>query len=244
MDESKFTVPFRTQALRFVLRPVFRLLFHLLSSIRIFGKENIPAHGAYLIAINHISLFEPPFIMAFWPTAPEGAGAVDIWDRAGQSTLVRLYGGIPVHRGQFDRSSITRLLAALKSGRPLLIAPEGGRSHSLGMMRGLPGAAYLAENAQVSIVPVGIIGTSDDFLSQALKGHRGSLEMYIGKPFTLPPTVGRGESRSAARQANTDLIMRKIAELLPSEYHGVYRYEADSNLVEENETEKGSPKDG
>jgi 1-acyl-sn-glycerol-3-phosphate acyltransferase len=230
--------------LRFVLRPVFRLLFHLLSRIRIIGKENIPANGAYLIAINHISLFEPPFILAFWPTAPEGAGAVDIWDRAGQSTLVRLYGGIPVHRGQYDRSSITRLLAVLKSGRPLLIAPEGGRSHSLGMMRGLPGAAYLAENAQVPVVPVGIIGTSDDFLSKALKGHRGSLEIHIGRPFTLPPTAGRGGSRSAARQANADLIMRKIAELLPPEYYGVYGYEADSILVDDSEIAKGGPQDG
>jgi len=222
MDKKGYQVSFSIRFQRWILRPIFRGLFHILSKVRISGKENIPQQGAYLIAINHISLFEPPFVLAFWPTAPEGAGAVDIWDRTGQSTLVRLYGGIPVRRGKYDRQLVETLLRVLQSGKPLLIAPEGGRSHSLGMRRALPGAAYLAAAAGVPVIPVGISGTNDNFLRNSLKGKRPQIEMKIGRPIVLPKIHRTGEVRRLARQQNADLIMEKIAELLPVEYHGVY----------------------
>jgi 1-acyl-sn-glycerol-3-phosphate acyltransferase len=229
MTDQVYRLPLRTRLLRIILRPLFRGLFHLLSHVRITGKENVPKNGAYLITINHVSLFEPPFVLAFWPVAAEGAGAVDIWDRSGQSSLVRLYGGIPVHRGKYDRILIDTLLSVLKSGRPLLIAPEGGRTHTLAMRRALPGTAYLADLAGVPIVPVGVVGTSDDFLKSALHGNRPKIEMRIGPPFILPPITGQGEQRRNARQRNADLIMRKIAVLLPIEYHGVY---AENSVLE------------
>jgi 1-acyl-sn-glycerol-3-phosphate acyltransferase len=222
MTEQAYRLPLHTRLLRVVLRPLFRGLFHLLSRVRITGKENVPKSGAYLITINHVSLFEPPFALAFWPVAAEGAGAVDIWDRTGQSLLVRLYGGIPVHRGEYDRKLIDTMLGVLNSNRPLLIAPEGGRTHTPAMRRALPGCAYLADLVGVPVLPVGIVGTSDDFLERALHGHRPEIEMRIGPPFMLPRITGKGEERRGARQENADLIMRKIAALLPSEYHGVY----------------------
>ena len=222
MSGPAYTVPVHTRFLRAALRPVFRGIFHILCRVRIQGKENVPRHGPYLITINHVSLYEPPFILAFWPVAPEGAGAVEIWERRGQATLVRLYGGIPVHRGEYDRKLIESLLSVLRSGRPLLLAPEGGRTHTLAMRRGLPGVAYLVEQTDVPVIPVGILGTSDDFLSKALKGKRPTIEMRIGKPLHLPPVEGKGEARRAARQHNIDQIMLAIAALLPPEYHGVY----------------------
>ncbi len=222
MSDQEYRLPLHTRLLRVVLRPLFRGLFHLLSRVRITGKENVPKSGAYLITINHVSLFEPPFALAFWPVAAEAAGAVDIWDRTGQSLLVRLYGGIQVHRGEYDRKLIDTMLGVLYSNRPLLIAPEGGRTHTPAMRRALPGSAYLADLAGVLVVPVGIIGTNDEFLERALHGHRPEIEMRIGPPFRLPPITGKGDERRSARQENADLIMRKIAALLPSEYHGVY----------------------
>jgi 1-acyl-sn-glycerol-3-phosphate acyltransferase len=216
------SVPVPNQVFRQVFRPIFRMVFHLLSNVRVVGLENVPKSGPYLITINHVSLFEPPFLLAFWPIAPEGAGAVDIWDRPGQGILVRLYHGIPVHRGEFDRQSLQTMIAVLQSGRPLLLAPEGGRAHELGMRRALPGVAYVVEKTHVPVVPVGIVGATDDFLNRGLHLHRPAIEMRIGQPFSLPPVEGKGAVRRQALQANADQIMQAIATLVPPEYHGVY----------------------
>ncbi len=222
MTSRPYSVPLQTRLFRCILRPLFRGIFLLLSDVRVIGRENVPARGPYVIAVNHVSLFEPPLLLAFWPVAPEAAGAADIWERPGQSLLARLYGGIPVHRGSYDRRLVETLLSALHAGRPLMIAPEGGRSHHLGMRRALPGAAYLVEQTGACLVPVGIVGTTDDFLNRALHGKRPRVEMRIGQPVQLPPVEGKGEVRRLARQRNADQIMACIASLLPSEYRGIY----------------------
>jgi 1-acyl-sn-glycerol-3-phosphate acyltransferase len=103
-----------------------------------------------------------------------------------------------------------------------MIMPEGGRSHRPGMRRAEPGAAYIVEKTGVPVVPVGVVGTTDDFLSRALRGRRPHAQMIIGKSFHLPDVEGRGEERRLARQRNADLIMSHIAALLPPEYRGVY----------------------
>ncbi len=217
-----YEVPYRTRLARGWMRPLFRGLFRLLSRVEITGRENIPTAEPYIIASNHISLFEPPLILAFWPVAVEVISAIDVWERRGQGWLVDLYGAIPVHRGDYDRHLLTTMLAVLQAGRPLLIAPEGTRSHTPGLNRGLPGIAYLVQKSGVHVLPVGIVGTSDDFLKQALRGKRRILEMRIGKSFRLPEGDAVGGNRKVIRQKNADLIMRKIADLLPAEYRGVY----------------------
>jgi 1-acyl-sn-glycerol-3-phosphate acyltransferase len=190
--------------------------------VSIQGLQHIPRSGAYLIAINHVSLYEAPFVLAFWPKAAEAVGAADIWARPGQSLLVRLYGGIPVHRGEYDRRLFQTMRAILASGRPLLIAPEGGRSRTPGMRPALPGIGFIVETSAAPVVPVGITGTTEDYLQRALRGERPPLAMNIGAPVRLPPAEGRGEERRLARQKNVDLIMAHIAALLPYEYRGVY----------------------
>jgi 1-acyl-sn-glycerol-3-phosphate acyltransferase len=222
-----FQQPTRVKLSRLILRPIFRLIFHLISNVHITGVEHVPSNGAYIIAINHISIIEPPLVIAFWPQAPEAVGAKEIWERKGQSTLAKFYGGIQVYRGGYDRQLIETMIKVLESGLPLLIAPEGGRSHSPGMRLAHSGIAYIVDKSNAPVLPVGIVGSTDDFLNQALRLRRPRLEMRIGKIINLPDVEGRGEQRRASLKRNTDLIMYKIAELLPPGYRGVY---ADGNF--------------
>jgi 1-acyl-sn-glycerol-3-phosphate acyltransferase len=103
---EEYTVPLRNRINRFFLRPLLRLLILALGPVEVTGKENVPPSGPYIIAINHVSLYEAPLAVSFWPSIPETMGAAEIWTRAGQSTLARLYGGIQVHRGRYDRQAV------------------------------------------------------------------------------------------------------------------------------------------
>jgi 1-acyl-sn-glycerol-3-phosphate acyltransferase len=90
------------------------------------------------------------------------------------------------------------------------------------MRRAEPGVAYVADKVGVPVIPVGIVGTTDDYAEKAFRFKRPPLEMRIGKPMRLPPVEGKGAARHQSLQANTDMIMRAIAVLLPPEYQGVY----------------------
>lgn len=219
---DEYRVPLRFRLSRPILRAVFRGLFHILAPVKISGREHVPAGRPYVTAINHVSLFDPPFAAAFWPVALEIIGASDVFDRPGQGSLVRLYGVKPVHRGQYDRALLDWAIGMLKSGHPLLIAPEGGRSHVPAMRRARPGVGFIADAAGVPVLPVGLVGTTDDFWQRARRGERPPLEIRIGRPIDLPPIAEKGAARHAARQRNADLVMRHVAGLLPEEYRGVY----------------------
>lgn len=217
-----FRVPLRFRVVRPILKVVFRGIFRLLARIRISGQENIPFGKPYVAAMNHVSIFDPPFAAAFWPEYLEIIGAIDVFDKPGQGQLLRAYGVIPVHRGDYDRVLLEKIIRILDSGLPLLIAPEGARSHVTAMKRARPGIAYIVEKTGVPVVPLALVGTTEDFWQRARRGERPLLEMRIGKPIRLPEISARGPARHEARQNNADLVMRHIAGLLPLEYRGVY----------------------
>ena len=221
-----YRVPFQIQVNRLFMRPIFRALFHILGRAKIFGSEHVPLGTPYVAAINHISIFDPPLAVSFWREEAEIVGAADVFDKKGQGPLLKMYGVIPVHRGDYDRALLETMLAILEAGRPFIIAPEGGRSHEPAMKRALPGIGYVIEHANIPVVPVGLVGTTDDFWQRAKRGERPNLEMRIGKPICFPKVTQRGAERRELRQHNADLVMRHIAGLLPEEYHGVYAGQA------------------
>jgi 1-acyl-sn-glycerol-3-phosphate acyltransferase len=221
-DPNGYQVPLRFRIIRPVTKAVFRGIFHLLARVKIIGKENIPYGKPYVVAMNHVSIFDPPFVAAFWPEQLEIIGAIDVFGKPGQGQLLRLYGVIPVHRGDYDRSLLTKLIGILRAGIPLLISPEGARSHVPGLKRAKPGIAYIVEKTGVPVLPIGITGTTEDFWQRARRGKKPLLEMNIGKPVTLPAITARGTEKHGERQGNTDLVMSYIAGLLPEEYRGVY----------------------
>ena len=205
-----------------LLRFVFGILFLVLARVKITGRRNVPRGKPYIVVFNHVSLYDPPFLGVFWPEALEAMGASDIWKKPGQNILIRMWGAIPVHRGEYDRALFDKVLSALGSGLPLAIAPEGGRSHKPGLRLARPGLAYIVEKSALQVVPVAIVGTTDDFWEQASHGRRPALELRIGRPFRLPALEGKGPELHEARQRNTDQVMNVLAGLLPEEYRGVY----------------------
>jgi 1-acyl-sn-glycerol-3-phosphate acyltransferase len=221
-----YRVPFHIKVNRLFMRPVFRALFHILGQVKIFGSEHVPLGKPYVAAINHISIFDPPLAVAFWREQAEIVGAADVFAKKAQGPLLKMYGVIPVHRGDYDRALLETMLAILESGRPFIIAPEGGRSHEPAMKRALPGIGYVIEHADAPVLPVGLVGTTDDFWQRSKRGERPPLEMRIGKPIYFPRVTQKGLERRELRQYNADLVMRHIAGLLPEEYHGVYAGQA------------------
>ena len=65
MDD--YRVPLRFRLTRPILRAAFRGVFHALAPVKIFGRENVPIGSPYVVAMNHVSIFDPPFIASFWP---------------------------------------------------------------------------------------------------------------------------------------------------------------------------------
>ncbi len=220
--EDRYRVPLNIRINRRFLRLIFRGLFHLLGKVELYGMDKIPEHNKYVLAFNHVSLVEIPFIGAFWPTIVEIIGATVVWGRPGVAIVARMWEGIQVKRTEFDREVFRKVKMVIDAGFPLMISPEGTRSHTPGLARGKPGIAYIIDKAKAPVLPVAVVGNTIDFLRQGIRGKRPTIQMFVGDIIYLPPLTGRGVERRNMRQQNTDIIMARIAEMLPESYQGVY----------------------
>lgn len=168
-----------------------------------------------LLTMNHLGGADPVLVVGYVPRPLVVIGKAEIlrWPVVG--LVVRAYGMIPVRRGEPDRATLARLLGVLAAGQALLIAPEGRESLTGALEAGKSGPAFLAQRAQVPVLPVAITGTAwRQVLPAWRRGRRPCVTLTFGPPYTLPPGLKRAEA--------VELIMRRLAALLPPEYQGVY----------------------
>jgi 1-acyl-sn-glycerol-3-phosphate acyltransferase len=133
--------------------------------------------------------------------------------------IVNRMNGIWISRNEIDTSALRAARDQLKAGGVLGIAPEGTRSGTGALIKPKTGAAFLADQARVPIIPVGVSGTFQ-ITKEILTLRRPRITVRFGEPFTLPP-VDRSD-REAELNRNTDEIMCRIAALIPPENRGVY----------------------
>ena len=208
---------FRYYFIRFFMRLIQHIL---LLSITVFGKENIPGKGPYIVVLNHTSVVDTPVLMLAFPPMKWSFFAVDKWrTHPIYGPIMGWLGAIYVKRGEVDRATLRQAMNAIKDGMVFGLAPEGTRSATGSLLEARDGAAYLASRANVPILPVGIVN-NDRLFTNFKKFRRTRAEIHIGEPFMLPE-LGR-RAKGADLTAYTHLIMAKIAAQLPESYHGVY----------------------
>ncbi|HEX9029246.1 MAG TPA: lysophospholipid acyltransferase family protein [Anaerolineales bacterium] len=202
------------------LRSILRFLFNLLSHWEVSGAENIPDHGALILAANHMSRLDPPLIFILLKRKDVTVLVADKYLRYPFIRfLMNSVNGIWLNREDADLRALRVARNHLKKGGVLGIAPEGTRSRVGALIPAKTGVAYLADKTGAPVVPVAITGT-ERAVWQLLHLQRPHLTVRIGQPFRLPP-LDRGD-RSRALQENTDEIMSRIAVMLPPNYRGAY----------------------
>ena len=91
------------------------------------------------------------------------------------------------------------------------------------MQKAVPGVALLALHTQVPILPVGIEGTAHLGPYWRVAFPTGHITLRVGQPFTLPSMEGR--VGRAQLQSLADMVMYRVAALMPEHQRGVYRLE-------------------
>ncbi len=202
-----------------ILRATINVLLGLISHREYVGLENIPAEPPYIMVINHLAAFDAPLLLTVCPHTIRAFAAAKHKRNPLYALVLTMAGPIWVRRGEVDRKALREALDVLKRGEALGMAPEGTRARGpYALQKGKTGPAYLATRADVPLVPVGLTGT-EQIKSNLPRLRRTHIRVVVGKPFRLPES---GRVRGQKLREYTDLIMHRIAELLPEEYRGVY----------------------
>lgn len=183
---------------RFVVVSICRV--YLRMSIE--GRENVPTHGAFVLAPVHRSYIDTPIASGCTRRRLRFMGKDSLWKSQPFRWTLSALGGFPVSRGRADREAIIRSIQVLQSGEPLVLFPEGERKSGPVVQPLFDGAAYVACKAGVPIVPVGI-GGSEAAMGKGAKWMRPhKVHVVIGEPLPVPPTVDGRMPRSAVRETS------------------------------------------
>lgn len=130
----------------------------------IVGLDHLPATGSFLIAANHASFLDPPFIGCQVSRQIAYFARKTLWKGGFSSWWLDQVGTIPVDRdGGQDVSAIKRVLKALMEDRALILFPEGTRSANGCLQEPKAGVGLIACRAQVPVVPARIFGSFEAF---------------------------------------------------------------------------------
>lgn len=224
-DHARFAT--RRKVLLGVLRYALLPLLAKLDSVE--GVENVPRRGPAILLINHIAFIDPIVVMHVLPRQIVPMAKIEVYDYPLIGIAPRLWGVIPVRRGEADRRALRMAIQVLQAGEIVLLAPEGTRNPAL--QRGKEGIAFIASRTGAPIVPVALEGTEGFPALRGTRRWRGpGVQVRFGAPFRFREDLfDKRPSRQQLRQM-TDDAMCVLARLLPPHRRGVYADQIDRPL--------------
>ena len=149
----------RTDAVWFVGRYTLGTLVRIFAPIRNYGIERVPREGGIVFALNHFSWLDPAVFGTLAPRTIYYMAKIEAHRAPGVGQLIRAFGTFSVRRGESDREAVRTMRQVVRDGHALGLFVEGTRQRS-----GVPGpvqhgAAMVALQEDVPVVPAAIHGT-------------------------------------------------------------------------------------
>ncbi|MCY6958947.1 lysophospholipid acyltransferase family protein [Clostridium brassicae] len=133
----------------------------------------------------------------------------------------------PIHPNTADKEGIKKIISIIKNGGSVVVFPEGTRSRTGKLIEAKRGIILIAKMCKVPIVPIGMTGTekllpiNEEGQMEKEKFHYSDINVNIGQQFLLPKKKEEETGKEYEIRA-LEFLMKKIADLLPEEYRGVY----------------------
>ena len=176
-------------------RPTIGAAGALASQLKVYGKDRVPPTGGCVVASNHFSWLDPVVLGFASPRVVYYMAKIEAHRIPGLGGFIRLFGCFPVRRGESDREAVRTMRRIVADGHALGLFVEGTRQRSGVPGEVQPGAAMVALQERVPIVPVAIHGTQ-----LWRPGSRQPVSIAWGEPMTFEglPKGGRGYKQASA----------------------------------------------
>src|SRR3954454_4088614 len=166
----------------------------LTARVRYYGSDRIPQHGGVVLALNHLSWIDIPCFGVACPRNTYFLAKSEAHEMPGLGPFIRTFGSFGVRRGESDREAVRRMREVVRDGHVLGVFVEGTRQRSGVPGEAQPGAAMVALQEGVPVVPVAIYRTQFWRL-----GNFKPCSIAVGEPFLLEGLAkgGRGHKEGS-----------------------------------------------
>jgi len=176
---------------RLTIQPLTKLF----APLRNYGSERVPLEDGVVLAFNHFHWLDPPAFGSACPRTIHYLAKSEIHSHFGLGQLIRAFGARSVRRGESDREAVRAMREIVRDGNALGLFVEGTRQKNGMPGEALPGAAMVALQEDVPVVPAAIYG------SQFWKlGNFHPVSIAWGEPMRFEgiPRSGKGYREGSA----------------------------------------------
>jgi|UniRef100_UPI0037842E7C 1-acyl-sn-glycerol-3-phosphate acyltransferase len=179
---------------------------------RVIGAEKLQFSGPALIASNHDSFLDPPFVGQAFDEAIHYFARKSLFDHPLVGKVLRSWQAIPIDRDKPDASSLKATIRLLRDGKKVLIFPEGTRSPDGKLQKAEAGVGLFIAKGGAPVLPVRIFGTHEAYPRGAKTLRPARVTVVIGDLWSpdLPSYTQTGKD---LYQTLADEVMHRIAEL-------------------------------
>jgi len=183
---------------------ICRGIFGYATQRRVLHAERAAQVGAWLLAGNHISHFDPLLITAVVPGQVDWMAMADLFRPRLLGAWLRAADTFPVQRFKADRGALRLAVERLRAGRVVGMFPEGGlRDGAASVLGGAPllrGIRAVAEQGGAPVIPCVILG-SDRLYRAANWRPLRRVPVWIGFGEAIAPSGAVEEKLAEAMRA-------------------------------------------
>jgi 1-acyl-sn-glycerol-3-phosphate acyltransferase len=179
---------------------VFGTLAWTTARLKAYGRERVPREGGAILAMNHFHYMDPAAFGAASPRRVVFAAKIEMHRVPGLGQLIRSHGTLSIRRGESDRDALRRMRETVRQNHLLGMFVEGTRQRSGVPGEAKPGAAMVAIQEGVPIVPAAVHG------SQVWRWNFKPVSVAFGEPMRFDglPRNSRGY-KEATREIQAEI---------------------------------------
>jgi long-chain acyl-CoA synthetase len=201
-----------------VLR-IIRIAAQVLFRLEVRGQEGLDrVKPPYLICPNHQSYLDPFLVCSIYPRRvlenTFQVGASMYFMNVFMSWLARLINVVPIDPDVQLMRAMRAGAAGLRAGKILNIYPEGQRSFDGELYEFRKGAAILATELNLPIVPVALDGAYRIWPRKSWRFRLAQVKIRFGEPIDVQSVVSGETNRELAYEKLTAELKQRIQQML------------------------------
>lgn len=166
----------------FFIRILTLILFTIYFRLQVFGKNNIPRQGGFILAANHTSYLDPPVLAAASPRVFFFLAREELFRLPVFGRFIRALNAFPLRTHAGDVKALRWAITELKAGEAVIIFPEGGRTAEGELVKPSKGVGFLAVKANCPIIPAFIEGSNRALPINSRLVRPRKIKVYFGQP--------------------------------------------------------------
>src|ERR1043166_7236242 len=195
-----------------------KVLFGYAAHIHVLRSENANRQGAFLLASNHISHFDPFILSSIVRRKIDWMAMAEFFPNPLFGSFLRAVDAFPADRHRADRKTIRTAIERLRQERIVGVFPEGGiRDGARSLLEGAPlrpGASTLAHMAGVAILPCVIVGSDRLYSTKSWRPlRRTPVWIAFGDLISHSPDLEKSAARQQIEQKLAAAVRNLYAEL-------------------------------